>query len=243
MDWAERWIRAMHDRLSRFTPSSEVSRFNRDAGRWTEVSPDLHSLLEAGLWAYRASGGLVHIGVLRPLLATGYRRPLRQGPLPVDVHGMRPPASLPEMLWLRPGRARLAPGSGVDLGGLAKGWMADRLAAWLGGRCLVNLGGDLRVSGQGWPIGFGATTVLMPDGAGAATSSTRKRRWRDDGAVVHHLIDPRTGRPSASGLSEVSVIADTALEAEMLAKTALLLGAADGPAFLAANARAWRTCP
>ena len=70
---------------------------------------------------------------------------------------------------------------------------------------------------------------------GAATSSTRKRRWGD----VHHLIDPRTGRPAQTGLEEVSVVAATALEAEVVAKTALLLGPELAPAYCAAHAMAW----
>ena len=65
----------------------------------------------------------------------------------------------------------------------------------------------------------GATVLLH--GLGAATSGTGGRRW---GPKLHHLIDPRTGLPADSDLAEVSVLAPTAAEAEVLAKTALLLG-------------------
>jgi thiamine biosynthesis lipoprotein len=56
---------------------------------------------------------------------------------------------------------------------------------------------------------------------------------------VHHLIDPRTGRPAAGDLAEVSVVAATAVEAEVFAKTALLLGSEPAAAFLAAHCQAW----
>jgi thiamine biosynthesis lipoprotein len=67
---------------------------------------------------------------------------------------------------------------------------------------------------------------------GAATSGTRKRSW---GADLHHLIDPRTGLPSRSDLTEASVIARTGADAEIFAKTALLLGAAKAEEYLAAH--------
>src|SRR3989442_1574649 len=111
----------------------------------------------------------------------------------------------------------------------------------VGGELWVRkLGGDLYAAGQGpggggWPVGFGGKTVMLRD-QGAATSSVRKRRW----GALHHLIDPRTGLPSNSGLEEVSVVAATACDAEIVAKTAPLLGSGVATAFSAAHAPAWR---
>jgi thiamine biosynthesis lipoprotein len=70
---------------------------------------------------------------------------------------------------------------------------------------------------------------------GAATSSTRRRRW----GAVHHLIDPRTGLPAQTGLDEASVVASSGVDAEVVAKTALLLGPGLAPAYCAAHALAW----
>lgn len=70
---------------------------------------------------------------------------------------------------------------------------------------------------------------------GAATSSVRRRRWSE----VHHMIDPRTGRPCRSGLDEVSVVAASGVDAEVIAKTALLLGPDLAPAYCASHALAW----
>ena len=56
---------------------------------------------------------------------------------------------------------------------------------------------------------------------------------------MHHLIDPRTGRPAQTGIEEVSVVTATALDAEIVAKTALILGPAGAPAYCAAHAEAW----
>ncbi|HYR94365.1 MAG TPA: FAD:protein FMN transferase, partial [Methylomirabilota bacterium] len=151
-----------------------------------------------------------------------------------------PPAPLPELLEIRGREARLAKGAAIDLGGIAKGWLADRLAERLGPNTLVNLCGDLFArgpgeSGEGWPVGFGDKTVLLHD-LGAATSGTTKRMW---GPGLHHLIDPRTARPAVSDLREVSVIAQSATDAEIYAKVALILGSIEGPKWLQGRALGW----
>lgn len=241
--WAVAWVAGMHDRFSRFVAGSELSRLNAAEGRWADVSPELEGILRAALEAYEVSGGLVHAGVLGSMLAIGYSRPFREGPTAAVLAGVAPPPPLPDLLDVEPGRARLRAGAGVDLGGIAKGWLADRLAAELGENCLVNLGGDLFArgggpDGEGWPVGFGPTTVLLRD-QGAATSGTRRRAWRSGRDRLHHLIDPRSGRPSSSDLTEVSVVALSAVDAEVHAKTALLLGSERAPLHLAAHAQAW----
>ena len=218
------WVNAMHDRLTRFEPDSELSRFNAAAGHWIDVSPELEAMLRRSLDAYATSEGLVHIGVLPALLAAGYTRDFASGPTPPTGEIVIAPA-LPEMLDVRPGRARLRAGTAIDLGGIAKGWLADRAVERIGENALANFGGDLRArgtgpDGDGWPVGFGGTTVLLK-GLGAATSGTGGRRWGDG---LHHLIDPRTGLPAKTDLTEVSVLAPTGADAEVLAKTALLLG-------------------
>jgi thiamine biosynthesis lipoprotein len=239
----EAWVHEMHDRLTRFSPDSELSRFNASAGSWADVSPLLESLLRECLRAHDVSGGLVNAAVLPALLAAGYTRTFSEGPSRVTA-SVVPPA-LPEVLEVRSGTARLQPGASIDLGGIAKGWLADRLAADLGPNCVVNLCGDLFArgggeTGDGWPVGMGGKTVLLLE-MGAATSGTQKRSWAPD---LHHLIDPRTGLPSRSDLSEASVIARTAADAEIYAKTALLLGSKKAEDFLAAHdALGWSLNP
>jgi len=238
------WVAHMHARLSRFLPGSELSMLNARAGCEVEVSPELEAALRAAIDAWWASGGLVNACVLVAMLAIGYTRPLREGPTPAAAAATLaalPP--LPEVLHVGSGRALLHQGCGLDLGGVAKGWMADVLAAELGPNCLVNLGGDLFArgggpAGDGWPVALGGVTLLLRD-QGAATSSTAHRRWSEGGRMVHHLIDPRTGRPAESDLVDGSAVAGSALQAEVCAKSALLLGSQQAPAYLAANALGW----
>ncbi|MDQ2943085.1 MAG: FAD:protein FMN transferase [Candidatus Dormibacteraeota bacterium] len=235
----ELWVRGMAEALTRFSPDSELSRFNASAGRWIDVSPSLETLLHEALRAFEVSGGLVNVAVLPSMAAIGYTRPLSEGRPAATVTGPHPLPPLPEVLRVRPGRARLERGAGLDLGGIAKGWMADRLRESLGPNALANLGGDLSAGGLGpggggWPVGLAGVTVLLRDQS-AATSSVLRRRWGEH----HHLIDPRTGLPARTGLEEVSVVALSGVEAEVVAKTALLLGTELALVYCAARALAW----
>ena len=243
VDAAVAWARAQHHRFTRFEPESELSRFNNALpGHWVTVSDDLESLLRVGLDAYERSAGLVHIGVLPALLAAGYTRTFEDGPTEAATQDAKPPKPLPELLEVKPGQARLAKGAAVDLGGIAKGWLADRCVERLGQNALANFAGDLfgrgrGTTGEGWPVGFGNRTMLLRD-MGAATSGTTKRRW---GEGLHHLIDPRTGLPSTTDLAELSVLAPTGADAEILAKTALLMGREAGIEWLEGKALGWAT--
>ena len=235
----ERWVRRIGARLTRFSRDSELSLLNGSNGRWMTVTGEMEAMLREALRAYESSGGLVNAAVLPSVMAAGYTRPLSIGPTAAVLEAVEPTPSLPDVLDVRRGRARLRAGCGLDLGGIAKGWMADRLCERCGGNLVANIGGDLRAvgpgpQGAGWPVGIAGTTLSLCN-QGAATSSVRKRRW--DGG--HHLIDPRTGLPSTSGLEEVSVVAETGVRAEVVAKTALLLGPDVAPAYCSANALAW----
>lgn len=234
----ERWVHNVGTRLTRFSAASELSQLNGASGRWIGISPETETVLRLALRAYEMSYGLVNVAVLPSMIAIGYTRPLHEGPSLAVLDAVQPAPPLPEVLEVSHRRARMR-GPGIDLGGIAKGWMADTLCEWLGENVLANIGGDLRAvgggpSGEGWPVAVAHSTLVLRD-QGAATSSIRKRRW----GAVHHLIDPRTGSPARTGLAEVSVVADTGFVAEVVAKTALLLGPEIAPAYCAANALAW----
>lgn len=124
----------------------------------------------------------------------------------------------------------------LDSGGIGKGLAADLAAEELRGApaWLVDCGGDLRIGGtarQPRPVDVrdpvdGSQIIhrLHITRGAVATSGTTRRAWEIDGVRHHHLIDPRTGEPADTGVLQVTALAPTALEAEVLAKTALLHG-------------------
>ena len=236
LERCEQRVREEEARFTRFVTDSELARLNAGDGRYVPVSPEMFAMLQAALWAYQESGGLVNAAILPALTAAGYDRPFRQGLThPGSTEPMQFPG-LPEVLILD-GTTRsvaLAPGAALDLGGIAKGALADLLIDELGDDAVCNLGGDVRVrgngpEGDGWHIGLcDRSAVAVRDGA-VCTSGTTRRRW---GQSMHHLIDPKTGMPVKTDLAEVSVITDFALRGEVYAKCAMLLGASAGVTFL-----------
>jgi thiamine biosynthesis lipoprotein len=124
----------------------------------------------------------------------------------------------------------LEPGIRLDLGGIAKGYAADRASAILAdtGPCLVDAGGDIAVQGRAWPVGVETAdrmlTVELGEG-GLATSGRDRRRWTRGRQEQHHLIDPATGRPAENDLLRITVAGASAAEAEVHAKTLFLAGA------------------
>ena len=224
-------VYAFETRLTRFDPRSELSLLNDAAGARVAVTPLLEELLRTALEAHALSDGMVNAAVLPALVAAGYDRTIaevrRRPALPATAAPVPVPL-LDEVLEVGEGWACLRPGAAVDLGGVGKGWLADRLAERLE-NAAVNLGGDLRAlgagpDGAGWTAGLCDGSAVRASDAGIATSGRTGRHW----AGGHHLVDPRTGRPAPGGPEAVSVVAATALHAEVLAKLVALRGLAEG---------------
>jgi thiamine biosynthesis lipoprotein len=213
--------------MSRFRPDSELSRLN--AAGELDVSPDLAEVVELALAARDRSGGRFDPTVHNAVVAAGYDRTFSE--LPADTAEPPEAAACGGAVELDGCRIRLAPGVRLDLGGIGKGFAAERVAAELAlaGPCLVSAGGDVAIRGvpaQGcWPVAVADGPTLGLTGGGLATSGVDGRRWRRGGSEQHHLIDPATGRPAESDLVRVTAHGDSAVEAEVLAKMLLLAGA------------------
>jgi thiamine biosynthesis lipoprotein len=212
--------------FSRFRPESELNAVN--AGRGARfVSPLFARMVEAALQAREQTGGLVDPTLGGALEAAGYDRDfsyLEELAAPPAPAG---PAGHVELY----GRV-LVLGRGVrlDLNGVVKAAAVDDAVRLLSGPGFVSAGGDLATRGEVDVALPGGGAVRLVRG-GLATSGRTKRRWLRGGEEQHHLIDPATGRPSASPWEEVTVCGATCFAADVAAKAAFLLGE-DGPDWL-----------
>lgn len=231
--------------LSRFTPRSELSRVNQAAGRTVPASQLLLDVVGAALEAADATDGLFDPTLLTRLRALGYDRDFAALPVrreATELEAFHGGAWRRIELDRRAGTIRLPAGAELDLGGIAKGMAVDAAVASLRELGLaigaVNAGGDLAVfgdaTGSGWPVSIDGIdrTVWLTHGA-LATSSVERRRWRIGDEERHHLLDPRTGFPTDSGVLSATVAATTCRAAEVAAKTAVILGPTFGAQFLA----------
>ena len=259
LDDAREWLAAFDARLSRFRGDSELCSLNRDHRFSVPASALLRAAVGAGLWAARRTGGLVDPTVLPALRRAGYTAS-RAGVAPAGLAAAlaaAPPRRAarphPTARWRRVrvddsrGEVRRPTGVELDTGGTGKGLAADAVAHRLGARerFAVDCGGDLRVGGDAArrrpyevevadPFGGEPVHRLWLGPGAIATSGIDSRLWRGPGgSFAHHLIDPLTGAPAWTGLVSVTALAPTALEAETLAKAALLSGPGGGARLLA----------
>jgi thiamine biosynthesis lipoprotein len=242
---AQEFIQQSERRFSRFLEDSELCQLNRSAGEWFPASSDLYAVVALAQSAFHRTRGLFDPSILPDLERAGYDRSMdlvrSQGAAPLLetlLAGERPSFSEVEMDMVGQ-RILLPPTMSIDLGGIAKGWIAEQAALRLSGfstACAVNAGGDMFLVGlpegaSAWPVGL--EDPLNPDASagtlevlpgGLATSTITKRTWKQGTIRRHHLIDPRTGEPAVTDWLSVTVITAHAYEAEVLAKALLISG-------------------
>ena len=248
-DEAAAEVERLEQVMSRFRPDSELSQLNRDGT--IDASQELAEVVELALTAREQTAGRFDPTVHNALIGAGYDRTFAE--VAANDPAVATAARCGGGVTLEGRRIALEPGYRLDLGGIGKGFTAERVAELLAltGPCLVSAGGDVAVRGvpaQGtWTVEVDESLTLGLDRGGLATSGRDRRRWRRNGAEIHHLIDPATGRPAVTDLLRVTAAGSDAIEAEVLAKTLFLSGsdlaiAAGAPAVLVtADGRTIRT--
>jgi len=249
---ARRWLDACDARLSRFRETSDLVALNSASASTVRSRPLLITAVEAALWAAEFTGGLVDSTLTGALEAAGYRQSLAGAePVPLrealpSAPSRRPAQPRSTAAWREIHVDRAAAtitrpaGVRIDSGGIVKGLAADLVARLFAGysRFAVDAAGDLAIGGVLAPTHPYQVEVEHPltgehvhavpvSSGGIATSGLNSRMWRRaDGTVAHHLLDPSSGEPAWTGLLMVTALGRSALEAETLAKWALLSGPA-----------------
>lgn len=228
--------------LSRHIVGSEVDLINRQAGIPTTVSGELILLIDDALSYSRLSDGLfdITIGPLVDLWDIGGEEPEKTPPDPGDIT-----RSLGRIDYRRiqtgPETVTLAQGQSIDLGGIAKGFIADEIIHLLKERgiqrAILNLGGNVYVHGTGIGGGDFSIGIQNPDaGRGdylaivhlsdrsVVTSGLYERYFIHENRLYHHILDPRTGYPTDNSLKSVSIISTSSKDGDALSTTLFLLG-------------------
>lgn len=125
----------------------------------------------------------------------------------------------------------------IDLGGIAKGYIADRATEYLkengAENALVNFGGNICMIG-GYNIGIQKpfddsviASIALKDKC-VVTSGIYERYIESDGKIYHHILDPKTGYGAENELASVTVIGEKALDCDALSTVCMLLGTESG---------------
>lgn len=231
--------------FSATNPDSEISKINQAGGNPVEVSSETATLIKKGLYYGKLSNGAFDITVGK---VSGLWDFTAEDPTIPDA------AAIADALEHVDYRKVLVSGNtvtmqdpeaSIDLGGIAKGYIADQLKKYLEKEGVrhanINLGGNVQTIG-GKPdgsdfnigiqepfseTGIPITSVKINDQS-IVTSGTYQRYFEKDGTIYHHILDPKTGYPCQNGLSSVTIITDSSLTADALSTTCFVLGPEEG---------------
>ncbi|WP_099824495.1 FAD:protein FMN transferase [Oceaniglobus indicus] len=220
-------ISRLEDIFSLYRPDSALSRLNRD-GRLVAPPFELLECLSLAGSVHAASGGRFDPTV-QPLWA-GYADASATGALP-GTDTIDDARALADWggVTLGADAITLRPGMALTLNGIAQGFIADRIAAFLSAEGLSDIlidTGEFRAlgsapGGKSWQVKLAAGGEVALTARALATSAPLGTTF-DEAAQVGHILDPRTGRPAQTPWREITVSADSAALADALSTAACL---------------------
>ena len=226
--------------LSKTVEGSDVQRVNASHGEPVTVDPETWSILQRAKEINRLTGGAFSV-TIAPLSSQwdftgGTNR------MPTDEERL---AALPlvddEKLMLGENNTVTLPeGMEIDLGGIAKGYIADRIAALIQGKvhgATLSFGGNVYVVGlkpdgtvfnlgiqdPGGPTGTSIAVVQATD-LSLVTSGIYERYFMVGDTRYHHILDPQNGLPAASDLASASILDASSMDADALATACIVVG-------------------
>lgn len=233
--------------LSARREDSDVWRINTANGGKVRVQPETADLIRKSLHYSEVSGGLFDITIGTVSLLWDFH----EGVVPADADITAALAHIGYRgVMVEGDTVQLAdPLARIDLGGIAKGYIADDLARLLAEAgeesACINLGGNVKVigskaDGNPWTIGVrdaqaGSSKIVATvssTGGSLVTSGLYERRFERGGRSYWHILDPRTGYPAESAIVSASVYAQESLDGDGLTKPLFMLGEEEALAFL-----------
>lgn len=230
--------------FSRTNPDSEVYRLNHAGGQPVEVSEDLEEVLAQALEYSRLTEGKYDVTICPVMDLWDFSGEGAAVPAQEDIdRGLRRVGW--ENIVISGGTVRLKNSAQIDLGSIAKGYIADKMARLLRDRgvdsAIINLGGNVvavggKPGGEPFYIGIQAPfeerdetigTVAV-QGLAVVSSGIYERSFRQEDQLYHHILDTATGYPAWTGLSGVTVVADSSAKADALSTALFLLGPEEG---------------
>lgn len=241
--------------FSRTKEGSDIYRINHSAGEWTTVSDETVSLIQSALEYCQLTDGMIDITIapVKDLWDFSGSENVKM-PATSEIVSALEHVDY-SFVEIEGNKVRLTDSaSGIDLGFIAKGYIADHIRSFLLERgvksALLNLGGNIVVIGEkpdgsAFQIGVQepfasagtyCTTVSasqsVPGTSSVVTSGIYERCFEYNDKLYHHILDCETGKPAQTDLAGVTIIADSSLHADALSTTCLLLGLDKGVAYI-----------
>ncbi len=232
--------------LSPSIEDSEIFKLNHAHGLPVTVSDETAELLRLGIHYGELSGGKFDITIASASDLWDFSDS-KNGTIP-DSHELKEAVSHIDYRYVKIDGNTVTltdPEAKIDLGGIAKGYIADRLKDYLAGagvrHALINLGGNVltlggRYDGSDFRIGIQKPfsedgtvlgTVSVSDSS-VVSSGDYERYFEKDGVICHHILDPDTGYPVQNELDQVTIISDRSVDGDALSTTCYVLGLESG---------------
>lgn len=230
--------------LSRTIETSEISKLNNSGGQPLTVSPETAHLISRGLYYGNLSNGKFDITIYPASSLWDFTSHEKYIPTPTELE-----AAVKHIDYRRvtvDGNTVTVPdGTKLDLGGIAKGYITDRVVEFLKDQgisgAIINLGGNVyalgsKPDGSRFSVGiqkpFDQTgsilAIINISDKTVVTSGTYERYIKTDQELYHHILDPATGMPVQNELDSVTVIADYSADADALSTVCFALGLKEG---------------
>ena len=230
--------------LSRTIEGSDVWRINHAGGEPVEVSDDTAAILRCAEEISGMSGGAFDITIAPA--STIWDFTSGEAVLP-DADALTEAVKLVDYtkVSLEGNTVTLPEGMMIDLGGIAKGYIADQVKAYLE-KCgvehaILSFGGNIvaigkKPDGSDWKVGIqdidkptGEHMLVAANrGGSTVTSGIYERGFELNGVRYHHLLNPKTGWPEQNELASVTILSDSSMEGDALATAAFILGTEKG---------------
>ena len=230
--------------LSRTIEDSDVWRINHAEGMPVEVSEETAEVLQCALRVAELSDGAFDVTIAPASTLWDFTSGTAVLP---DAGALEAAAALVDYtkLELNGTAVKLPAGMMIDLGGIAKGYIADRVTAYLKGRgvehALLSFGGNIvsigtKPDGSEWKVGIQdidgerGKSMLISRSAGLSTvtSGIYERGFELDGVWYHHLLSAKSGWPVQNELASVTIFSDSSTEGDALSTAAFVLGTEEG---------------
>lgn len=237
-------------KISRTLPDSEISRINQAKGKPVQVSDETIELLQTGIAYGELSGGTFDITVAPLSNLWNFKDDKHVLPTKAELHEACSHVDY-RKIHIEGNEVTLQdPEAAIDLGGIAKGYMADKLKDFLLSqgveRGMINLGGNVltigqKADGSAWNIGIrrpfdeknGVMTSVSVQDSSVVTSGSYERYFRtEDGRLYHHILDPKTGYPCDTELYSVTILSEESVDGDALSTICFALGLEKGKALI-----------
>ena len=242
----------IHNKMSSQLASSEVSKVNQNAGiQPIKVSDDTYTVIKKAISYSQKTGGKfdISVGAISSIWNIGNES--ARVPSSEEIKSLLPLVNYKDISLNDKEKSVYLKKKGmkIDLGGIAKGYCADKLADYLKENgvknAIINLGGNIYVFGQNakktdFNVGVQdpAKTNTEPLGTiqltdmSIVTSGVYERFIEKDGKVYHHMINPTTGYPFENNLSSVTIISKKSIDGDALSTSTFGLGLEEGMKFI-----------